>query len=395
MRLGLPGAVLIAGASVLIGLSVPAIAADTGSSALAGSADRGGTFPHMDHVFVIMMENTSYSDLLNPANANTTFIQSLAGSFGLETDYFGVTHVSLPNYVAATSGSNWGSNSDDEAQANDGFFNHLSLTDELNQVGVSWKGYMESMPSVGYTGNFGDCTSSSGSDPECTGLLSNGKSDTGTALYVRKHDPFMQYPDVFNNAQQADNVVPLTQLTSDLNAGDAPQFVWITPNECNDMHGGATGCPFPSANSITDPAQETLFRDGDTFLKTWVTAIMNSRAWTGNSAIFVTWDEGGFDNSPPFQPLDDSGCCDSPMLPASPANPATGGGGDLHGGTLYGGGHVPMIVIARHGARAATDATPTNHYSLLQTIELNWGLPFLGNTSDTIQVQSLAALLAH
>jgi phosphatidylinositol-3-phosphatase len=97
----------------------------------------------------------------------------------------------------------------------------------------------------------------------------------------------------------------------------------------------------------------------------------------------------------PFQPLDDSGCCDSPVLPASPADPATGGGGDLAGGTLYGGGHVPMIVIARHGARAATDATPTNHYSLLQTIELNWGLPFLGDTSDTIQVQSLAALLAH
>jgi len=54
-----------------------------------------------------------------------------------------------------------------------------------------------------------------------------------------------------------------------------------------------------------------------------------------------------------------------------------------------------MIVIARHGARAATDATPTNHYSLLQTIELNWGLPFLGNASDTIQVQSLAPLLTR
>jgi phosphatidylinositol-3-phosphatase len=390
MRLGLPGAVLIAGASVLIGLSVPAIAADTGSSALAGPADRGGSFPHMDHVFVIMMENTSYSDLLNPANTNTTFIQGLANSFGLETDYFGVTHVSLPNYVAATSGSNWGSNSDDEAQANDGFFNHLSLTDELNQAGVSWKGYMESMPSVGYTGNFGDCTSSGSPDPDCT-----AGGDTGTALYVRKHDPFMQYPDVFTNAEQAANVVPLTQLTSDLNSGAAPQFVWITPNECNDMHGGPPQCPFPSANSITDPAQETLFRDGDSFLKTWVTAIMNSRAWTGNSAIFVTWDEGGFDNVSPFQPLDDTGCCDSPALPASPANPATGGGGDLAGGTLYGGGHVPMIVIARHGARAVTDATPANHYSLLQTIELNWGLALLGNAGDTIQVQSLAALLAH
>ena len=52
-----------------------------------------------------------------------------------------------------------------------------------------------------------------------------------------------------------------------------------------------------------------------------------------------------------------------------------------------------MILVARHGARGATNPTPANHYSLLQTIEQNWGLPFLGNASDTLQVQSLAPLL--
>jgi phospholipase C len=388
MRLGLPGAVLLAGASVVIGLSMPAVAAGTGASQPAAPEGRTAQFPHMDHVFVIMMENTSYSDLLNPSNQNTTFIQSLASTFGLETNYFGVTHVSLPNYVAATSGSNWGSNSDDEAQADQGFFNHLSLTDQLNQAGVSWKGYMDSMPAVGFTGNFGDCTTStSAPDPFCT------NSKTGTALYVRKHNPFMQYPDVFTNPALADNVVPLTQLSSDLASGDVPQFAWITPNSCNDMHGGPPQCPFP--NSPTDQNQATLFRDGDAFLKTWVTAIMRSPAWTGNSAIFVTWDEGGFSDNAPFGPNDISGCCDSPALPATPVNPATGGGGDLAGGTLYGGGHVPMIVIARHGARGSTDATPANHYSLLQTIELNWNLDFLGNASDTIQVHSLAPLLTR
>ncbi|HEY6309856.1 MAG TPA: alkaline phosphatase family protein [Streptosporangiaceae bacterium] len=392
MRLGLPGAVLLAGASVVIGLSMPAVAAGSGASQPAGLESRAASFPHMDHVFVIMMENTSYSDLLSSSNTNTTFIQSLAATYGLETDYFGVTHTSLPNYVAATSGSTWGSNNDDEAQANDGYFNHLSLTDQLDQAGVSWQGYMESMPSVGYTGNFGDCTTSaSAPDPDCTA----SPSDTSTALYVRKHNPFMQYPDVFTNPQLADNVVPLTQLSSDLSSGDVSQFVWITPNECSDMHGGPPECPFPNTNSVTDPAQQTLFRDGDTFLKTWVTAIMNSRAWTGNSAIFITWDEGGYDNLAPFEPEDDTGCCDSPVLPASPADPATGGGGDLAGGTLYAGGHVPMIVIARHGARGVMDTTPTNHYSLLQTIELNWNLPFLGNASDTIQVHSLARLLTR
>jgi hypothetical protein len=247
---------------------------------------------------------------------------------------------------------------------------------------------MESMPSAGYTGNFGDCTSATTPDPNCT-----AGGDTGTALYTRKHDPFMQYPDVLNDPQRLANVVPLTQLTADLNSGQVAQFVWISPNACNDMHGGPPSCPFP--NSPTDALQAALYQDGDTFLRTWVTAIMQSKAWTGNSAIFVTWDEGGFEDAPPFGPEDTSGCCDSPVLPATPVNPSSGGGGDLAGGTLYGGGHVPMIVITRNGPRGVTDDTATNHYSLLQTIEQNWQLPFLGNASDTVQVQSLAPLLSH
>jgi phospholipase C len=388
MRTRLPIVVPLSAASALlglvIGLNVPASASHPTSRAPAEDSSRPAGFPHMDHVFVIMMENSSYDALLSPSNPDTAFIQSLAGDYGLETDYYGVTHTSLPNYVAATSGSTWGSNTDDEAQANDGYFNHTNLADQLDAAGVSWKGYMESMPAVGYTGNYGDCTSPS-PDPFCT------TDPTSSALYVRKHNPFMQYPDIFNNPERADNVVPLTQLATDLASGEVPQFAWISPNVCDDMHGGAPACPYPS--SPTDQNQARLYQDGDNFLRTWVTAIMSSRAWTGNSAIFITWDEGAYNNVPPFQPLDDTGCCDSPVLPASPTNPATGGGGDLVGGTLYGGGHVPMIVVARHGARGASDATPTNHYSLLQTIEDNWSLPFLGNASDTLQVQSLAPLL--
>ena len=122
---------------------------------------------------------------------------------------------------------------------------------------------------------------------------------------------------------------------------------------------------------------------------------MSSKAWTGNSAIFITWDEGGYGDDPPYGPLDNTGCCDSPVLPATPANPTTGGGGDLVGGSVYGGGHVPMIVIARNAAPGLTESTPLNHYSLLQTIEQNWNLAFLGNASDTLQVSSLAPLLEH
>ena len=396
-------AAAVAGASLaaVVAWTMPAAA----GAPVSANVPTAGTakFAHLDHVFVIMMENTSYDDLLDPGNTNTQFIQSLANNDALGTNYFGVTHTSLPNYVAATSGNTWGSNADDEAQADQGYFNHTSLFDQLNQAGVSWTGYMESMPTAGYTGNFGDCTSASGSDPTCTGLTSAGKSDTGTALYTRKHDPFMQYPDIFGDPSQAANVVPLTQLTSDLSSGHVSQFVWISPNSCNDMHGGPPQCPY--ADSPNDANQQALYQDGDTFLKTWVTAIMQSKAWNGHSAIFVTWDEGGYESSAPFGPEDNSACsasssgvggtCDSPVLPASPVNPVTGGGGDLAGGTLYGGGHVPMIVVQRGGLTGASDGTATNHYSLLQTIEQNWNLPFLGNASDTIQVQSLAGLLKH
>ncbi len=371
MRIPVHRAVVLAGASALVGLglglSVPAVA--SGPSAPPGSrAESEAAFPHMDHVFVIMMENTGYNSLLTPSNTNTTYIQYLAQTYGLATHYYGVTHTSLPNYVAATSGSTWGSHSDDEAQANDGYFNHFSLFDELSQAHVSWAGYMESMPSAGFTGT---------------------KSSTG--LYVRKHNPFMQYPDIFDNPRLADNVMPLTTLTTALRSGHVAQFVWITPNVCNDMHGGAATCPY--ATSPTSPNQAKLYQDGDAFLHTWITAITHSKSWTGNSAIFVTWDEGSYADTAPYGPLDDSGCCDSPVLAKQPVTPVTATGGDLAGGNVYGGGHVPMIVIARNGARHATDSAPANHYSLLQTIELNWNLPLLGNAGDKVQVQSLAPLL--
>jgi phospholipase C len=390
MHIRLPSAALLAGAAGLVGLgvglSVPAVASSPAPSTTAHTPGPPGPFPHMNHVFVIMMENTSYADLLNAANPNTAYIQQLANTYGLETKYYGVTHTSLPNYVAVTSGSTWGSTSDDEAQADNGDFSHESLFDEMQRAGVSSKGYMESMPSVGYTGNYGDCVNGTVPDPDCS-----AGTDTGTALYVRKHNPFMQYQDIVTNPQRADQVVPLSYLTSDLKSGNVAQFVWITPNICDDMHGGAPSCPYPS--SPTDPAQATLFQDGNNFLQTWVTAIMRSPAWNGNSAIFVMWDEGGYEDTSPYGPEDDSGCCDSPILPATPTNPATGSGGDLAGGTLYGGGHVPMIVIARSGSRSEADATPTNHYSLLKTIEMNWNLPLLGYASDSLDVPSLAPLL--
>jgi phospholipase C len=348
-----------------LGAAVGPIAVSAGAVSSSSSSGHSWGVPPLKHVFVIMMENTSYDDLLSPSNTNTAFIQQLAENNGLATNYFGVTHDSLPNYIATTSGQTWGSNSDDIAQAP--LFDHQNLVDQLEAAHVSWKAYMEGLPSPG-----------------------DLVTETPDGLYVRKHNPFLMYPDVYNNPARANKVVPLTQLSTDLSTGRVPQFVWITPNICNDMHGGASSCPFPS--SPTDPLQAALYQDGDNFLRTWVTAITHSRAWTGHSAIFITWDEGGFEDQPPFGPTDISPGPDSPILPATPADPTTGGGGDLAGGTAYGGGHVPMIVVAR-GVGHRIDSSFAGHYSLLQTIEQNFRLPLLGNAGDTVQVGNLSSLL--
>jgi phospholipase C len=341
-----------------------AVAGPIAASAQPAQGARAGHSGHMSHVFVIMMENTQYRALLSPANRNTRFIRHLASTFGLATRYFGVTHPSLPNYIAATSGQTWGSNSDDTAQAP--LFNHKNLVDQFEAAHVSWKAYMENLP---HPGDLID--------------------ETHNGLYVRKHDPFLMYPDVYTNRARAAKVVPLGQLRTDLAGGRVPQFVWITPNICNDMHGGAKACPYPSSPS--SPAQARLFKDGNAVLKKWVGRITHSPAWTGRSAIFITWDEGAFSDVSPFGPVDLRGGPDSPILPATPADPSTGGGGDLAGGTVYGGGHVPMIVVAR-GVGHRTDAVRADHYSLLRTIEQNFRLPFLGNAGDSVQVKTLAPL---
>jgi hypothetical protein len=353
----------------LLGAAVGPLAASAGANSADHAGRQAPATPHrhfrLEHIFVIMMENTQYGALLSPGNPNTKFIQQMAANDGLATHYFGVTHTSLPNYIAATSGQAWGSNNDDYAQAP--LFNHENLVDQFEAAHVSWKAYMQSLPFPG----------------DLTDQTSNG-------LYVRKHDPFLMYPDVYTSPARADNVVPLTELATDLSTGQVPQFAWISPNICDDMHGGATACPYPS--SPKSPAQAKLFKDGNNFLQKWVGLITHSSAWTRHSAIFITWDEGGYEDTSPYAPIDDRGGPDSPRLPATPADPKTGSGGDLAGGKVYGGGHVPMIVAAG-GVGHRIDAVRSDHYSLLQTIEQNFCLPLLGDAGDTVQVGSLDSLL--
>ena len=300
-----------------------------------------------DHVFVIFMENHGTPSIIGDPNA--PFINQLASQNTLATNYFGVTHPSLPNYVAATSGNNWYSNSDNPTQV----FDHTNLVDELEQAHKSWKAYMEDLPSVGFTG-----------------------AQSTDGMYVNKHNPFVLYKDVLDSPQRLSHVVPLDQLSQDLAANTVPNFSWITPNVCNDMHGeGAGACPYSN--------DALLKQDGDAFVQHWVTAITHSKAWTGNSVIFIAWDENDYTgNSADGGWANANGCCDSPVVPA--------GASFFPAGGVYGGGEVPMIVVGTQVKHHFTTSVAYNHYSMLKTIEAGWHLPYMGMTADGAQVHAMS-----
>ena len=77
-------------------------------SAQEGRAPKG--VPHLDHVFVIMMENHGYSQILN--NPNAPFTNEYAKSANAATNYFAIAHPSLTNYLEVVGGSNFGVQTD-------------------------------------------------------------------------------------------------------------------------------------------------------------------------------------------------------------------------------------------------------------------------------------------
>ena len=189
------------------------------------------------NVFVIVMENRSFDEA-----ASAPFTASLAAKYGVAENYHAVSHPSVPNYLALTSGSTWGFRDDG--------YHVLPKSDigsQLTKASISWRAYMEGLGSAG-----------------C--LKSPVPYDPG-------HNPFAYY-----GGQCPSNVVPLTALSGDL-SGSTPRFSWITPDRCHDTH-------------------DCRVSVGDDWLRQEVGMITASAAWKSSGVLFITWDEddGSSDN---------------------------------------------------------------------------------------------------
>ena len=198
--------------------------------------------PQFKHIFIIVMENKEYTQVIG--NPKAPYLNRLASQYGLATNYYGIRHPSLPNYLALTGGSTFGITSD----CVDCVVDQPNIVDQLEGSGRSWKAYIESMPQPCFLGNDGQ-------------------------LYRQKHNPFIYYKNVRSNPARCGKIVPFEELATDLSSNSLPEYVWISPNMCSDGHDCTT-------------------QQGDDWLGEWVPKILASPAWKDDGVLFITYDEG-------------------------------------------------------------------------------------------------------
>jgi len=206
--------------------------------------------PAADHVFLVLLENHGFNQVIG--SPSMPYLNSLAASHSLATNYFANTHPSIGNYFMLTTGN---------IETNDDAFTGTVSSDNIPRAfaaaGKTWKAYMESLPSVGYTG--GD-----------------------VYPYFKHHNPFVYLTDVLNSSPELARVVPYAQLASDLAAGALPNYAFIAPNAEDDAHdcpGGGTNC--------TDGQKLAA---ADTWLKNNIDPLINSPA-LANSVFIIVFDE--------------------------------------------------------------------------------------------------------
>jgi hypothetical protein len=311
----------------------------------SASASTSASLPRYDHVFMIVEENHAYQDIIGNPAAPT--LNALAEHYGVATQYYGVTHPSGPNYVAMLGGGTFGVNSDDAYWLFG--VNAPSLTDQLDAAGLAWRGYYEGMPYPGYRGY-------------CHPVRCLGIPDSDT-LYIAKHNGIVYFHGVNSNPAELQKMVPLGGLTTDLGNNRVPQFSYVIPDECHDMHGAPPVCV--DSGDPGDINDNWLVSTADAFVARTVHQITNAPVWKrGNDAIVIVFDEGD----------DNASCCG---LPSGNA-----------------GGRALAIVVTNHGPRGLQDSTPYDHYSLLATLEGTAGVGCLAAACDTANNPPMTSLFA-
>lgn len=263
--------------------------------------------PEFQHIATIVFENKEFGTVIG--NPKMPYFNQLAKSYTLLTQFYAVTHPSLPNYLAMIGGDTFGITFDCTKCS----IGATTLPDLIEASGRTWKTYQEDMPSPCFGGE-------------------------GYGNYAIKHNPFVYFKPIrLDEARCERTVLPLTQLPADIASGALPNYIFITPNLCNDAHDCELDVADRWLNTALPPLQGALDAEGKPYL------------------IVLTWDEGQGDHS----------CCGLPQ---------------------QAGGRIATILISPQAKNGFEDATPYTLYSLLKTEAEAWHLQYLGHAADAENV---------
>jgi len=354
------------------GVTLLALTLAAGAAA-ATAAPPAQPLPPIRHVFVLVLENQSYAASFGKDSRAPYLARELPQRGALLTEYYAIGHASLGNYVALVSGQapNRATQLDcamfeefrPSAPGLDAHGQLLgsgcvyptivkTLPDQLEAAGFSWKAYMEDM----------------GNNPQresvTCGHVPIGKHETTHLAsvgdqYAARHNPFVYFHSIIDDQARCDtHVVNLQRLPADLaNADTTANYIFITPNLCNDGHDAR----------CVDGRRGGLAAI-DVFLKKWVPLIEHAPAFRADGVLIITFDESdgaGADGS--------SACCGERPLPGASFKPGFNGPG---------GGRIGAVVLSPFVASGTVSAVPYNHYSLLRTVEAIFGLPPLGYAAE-------------
>jgi len=338
------------------------------------------------HVFVIVLENEGFDVTFGP-NSKAPFLSKTLTSRGvLLNQYFGTGHVSLDNYIAMMSGQAatpqtrndcttyadfvlTGTTSDGQAIGTGCVYpaSVKTLADQLTAAGKTWRGYMEDM------GNDPAREAATCGHPDLNTADHTQAAEAPSAgvplgdQYASRHNPFVYFHSIIDSPDCAKNVVNLNQLPQDLaSEHSTPNFVFITPNLCNDGHDA------PCKNG-----QPGGLISADAFLQKWIPLIQGSKAYQRDGLIVITFDEGGLSVGPnPNAPgilvsAPGQFCCNEqpgPNLAPFPQSTEIVPGVAL-AFQSYGGDRTGTVLLSQFLKPGTASNTPFNHYSLLKTLE--------------------------
>ena len=250
----------------------------------------------------------------------------------------------------------------------------ISIADQLVRAGKSWKSYQEGLPEIGADGvdvsdgyyNIG-AKNARGVDvtSNFAALSTAGNpvtADNVVYLYAVKHNPFAYFKSVQEGNDPDLSLARVAAfegqhgLYADLKAGTVPNFSFIAPNQCNDMHGRGNGTAFCNFDADDNGTQTglnpSLILQGDLALQRIVTAIKASKVWSERkSAIVVLWDENDY--------------------------------------STHTSNKVVTIVDTNYGQHHTASTKYYNHYSLTKTLDAAFNLPCLNHACDAgVEVMS-------